>query len=148
MKVYYKSNNRIKNIANAGQILPSNTPTHSFPHDGATVVLTQTKNQFPSFRIHLRGKEKHSTNYQGKQYSYSSVTRVDLDYRNNEYITAFYGGGIPLNELSETMQLVKDIKDSVINNTPLNPWIVPSTKSLINALRSVCVMWCWGQGEA
>ena len=25
MKVYYKSNNRIKNIANAGQILPSDT---------------------------------------------------------------------------------------------------------------------------
>ena len=120
MKIYYKSNNRIKNIANAGQILPSNTPTHSFPHDGATVVLTQTKNQFPSFRIHLRGKEKHSTNYQGKQYSYSSVTRVDLDYHDNEYITAFYGGGIPLDKLSETMQLVKDIKDSVINNKPLD----------------------------
>lgn len=125
MKVYYKSNNRIKNIANAGQILSSDTPTHSFPHYAATVVLTQTKNQFPNFKIYLRGKEKHSTNYQGKQYSYSSVTRVDLDYRvgwnTSEYITAFYGGGIPLDELSETMQLVKDIKDSVINNTPLNP---------------------------
>jgi len=71
-----------------------------------------------------------------------------LNYHNNEYITSFYGGGIPLDKLSETMQLVKDIKDSVINNKPLSPWIVPSTKSLINALRSVGVMWCWGQGEA
>jgi len=121
MKVYYKSSNRIKNIANAGQILPSYTPTHAFPHDGATVVLAQTKNQFPNFRIHIRGKEKHSTNYQGQQRSYSSVTRVDLVYHNNEYITSFYGGGIPLDKLSETMQLVKDIKDSVINNKPLSP---------------------------
>jgi hypothetical protein len=121
MKVYYKSSNRIKNIANAGQILPSYTPTDAFPHDAATVVLTQTKNQFPNFRLYLRGKEKHSTNYQGQQYSYSSVTRVDLEYSNNEYITSFYGGGIPLDKLSETMQLVKDIKDSVINNTPLSP---------------------------
>lgn len=121
MKVYYKASNRIKNIVKSDMILPSYTPTHAFPHDAATVVLTQTKNQFPNFRIHLRGKEKHSTDYQGKQYSYSSVTRVDLDYHDNEYITAFYGGGIPLDKLSETMQLVKDIKDSVINNTPLNP---------------------------
>jgi len=125
MKVYYKSSNRIKNIADAGQILPSGTPTHSFPFDAATVVLTQTKNQFPNFRIHIRGKEKHSTNYQGnyqgQQYSYSSVTRVDLEYSNNEYITSFYGGGILLDKLSETMQLVKDIKDSVINNKPLSP---------------------------
>jgi hypothetical protein len=30
-----------------------------------------------------------------------------------------------LDKLSETMQLVKDIKDSVINNKPLSPWIVP-----------------------
>ncbi len=120
MKVYYKSSNRIKNIANAGQILPSYTPTDDFPHDAATVVLTQTKNQFPNFRFYLRGKEKHSTNYQGQQYSYSSVTRVDLNYHNNEYITSFYGGGIPLDKLSETMQLVKDIKDSVINNKPLD----------------------------
>jgi hypothetical protein len=120
MKIYYKSNNRIKNIANAGQILPSYTPTDAFPHDGATVVLTQTKNQFPNFRFYLRGKEKHSTNYQGQQYSYSSVTRVDLNYHNNEYITSFYGGGIPLDKLNETMQLVKDIKDSVINNKPLD----------------------------
>jgi len=120
MKVYYKSSNRIKNIANAGQILPSYTPTDDFPHDAATVVLTQTKNQFPNFRLYLRGKEKHSTNYQGQQYSYSSVTRVDLNYHNNEYITSFYGGGIPLDKLSETMQLVKDIKDSVINNKPLD----------------------------
>ena len=120
MKVYYKSNSRIKNIANAGQILPRDTPTHSFPHDAATVVLTQTKSKFPSFGIYLMGKEKHSTNWQGKQYSYSSVTRVDLDYHDNEYVTAFYGGGIPLDELSETMQLVIDIKDSVINNKPLD----------------------------
>ena len=120
MKIYYKSSNRIKNIANAGQILPSYTPTDDFPHDAATVVLTQTKNQFPSFGIYLMGKQKHSTNYQGKQYSYSSVTRVDFDYHGNEYLTSFYGGGIPLDELSETMQLVKDIKDSVINNKPLD----------------------------
>ena len=121
MNVYYKSSNRIKNIADVGQILPSNTPTHTFPHDAATVVLTQTKNQFPNFRFYLRGKEKHSTNYQGQRYSYSSVTRVDLNYHYNEYITSFYGGGIPLDKLSETMQLVKDIKDSVINNKPLSP---------------------------
>ena len=120
MKVYYKSSNRIKNIANAGQILPSYTPTDDFPHDAATVVLTQTKNQFPNFRLYLRGKERHSTNWQGKQYSYSSVTRVDLNYHGNEYLTAFYGGGIPLDKLSETMQLVKDIKNSVIKGVPLN----------------------------
>ena len=144
MKVYYKSSNRIKNIANAGQILPSYTPTDAFPHDAATVVLTQAKNQFPNFRLYLRGKEKHSTAQSPprplarrtgrtgcwartsaksscQQYSYSSVTRVDLNYHNNEYITSFYGGGIPLDKLSETMQLVKDIKDSVINNKPLSP---------------------------
>jgi hypothetical protein len=45
-----------------------------------------------------------------------------------------------LDKLSETMQLVKDIKDSVINNTPLNPWIVPSIKSPIDAPMSVDVV--------
>ena len=122
MKIYYKSNNRIKNIANAGQILPSDTPTNAFPNDAVTVVLTSTKSQFPQFSMYFRGKEKTSFNrFQGNSYTYPSyVTRVDLNYHDNEYITAFYGGGIPLDELSETMQLVKDIKDSVINNKPLD----------------------------
>lgn len=121
MKVYYKSNNRIKNIADDGQILPSNTMTQDFPNDAATVVLSRTKTQFPSFSIYLRGEDKTSFACHGKTYLYPSyITRVDLDYHNGEYITAFYGGGIPLSKLSETMQLVKDIKDSVVSNEPLD----------------------------
>lgn len=123
MKVYYKSSNRIKNIVNAEQILPSNTTTNAFPNDAATVVLSKTKTQFPSFSIYLRGKDKTAfIAWRKTLYTYPSyITRVDLSYFDGQYLTSFYGGGVPLDKLSETMQLVKDIKDSVINNTRLNP---------------------------
>lgn len=117
MNIFFKSNNRIKSIAQSGQILPSKTVTDDFPCDAVTVVLTETTRQNPNFKFYFSGKSVKYV-YNGKDYvspAYRCI--VYLNHLNNQYRASFFGGGIPLDELPDVMKLINSIKDSVINGT-------------------------------
>ena len=50
--IFFKSSRRIKPKVKPEQLIPSNTYTNSFPL-GATVILSDTNNRIPSFKIYF-----------------------------------------------------------------------------------------------
>lgn len=109
MEIFFKNNSRIKGIARPDRILCSRTSTNGFPPDSVVVSLKEVGESNPNFTFYFTGKNR------------ACRVIVYLNYcrGSNEYKVSFFGGGMPIKELSNAVELIHSIKNAVITNTPI-----------------------------
>ena len=105
MKLCWKSNSRIKRLADSKNIIAA-CPTSDFPEDTATVVMRGINGLKPNYTIHIRGKK------QVMQWgSYTPVLRVNVCHSTSSNIPSVdFFGRIPLPYISEVENLIKEVE--------------------------------------
>jgi len=82
MKLKWESNTRVKYLADTGKIdradIIKRTTTDNFPCETATVRLHRVRDKIPYVTLHIRGKVKSSSTYNGNTYVYAPTCRVNM----------------------------------------------------------------------
>ena len=116
MKVKWETNSRVKRMAAAGLIDPSDiiprTTTDSFPENEATVRLKDVRAKRPWVTIHIRGEGQSRTNsWNGYTWVHATTMRVNFGHEYRDYsLSGELHGAL---DFSEVDQVVKEVKGAM-----------------------------------
>ena len=90
MKLKWESNSRSKHLADMGKIkyedIIPRSRTDEFPSEAATVRMKKLSDKVPQVVVHIRGKSKQRTLWNGHAYECAMTCRVNVaqgDFRNS-----------------------------------------------------------------
>lgn len=107
--IFFKSSRRIKPKVKPEQLIPSNTYTDSFPL-GATVILSDTNNRIPSFKIYFNLERPLDC----AQHSFGRrrvVAHQIFSHTEKGYVTWFgQGSNVLMDDIPKLHKIIKEVE--------------------------------------